>query len=233
MKSVLVVDDEATQRELLEAVLARYGYRAVTAASGGEAVHLACEESPDVVLLDVVMPDLDGWQTCRILREITDVPIIMMTGQRRGEEDLVRGLDCGADEYLHKPVGNRELLARIRAVLRRAERDAAPAPGKAPVYDDGYLTVDVAARHVDVDGRRVRLTPREFRLLAVLLENPDRVLTHRQVLETVWGFEYIDSVDYVRIYISHLRQKIEPDSSHPGYILTEPGVGYRFATRHA
>ncbi len=228
MKSVLVVDDESSQRALVEAVLARSGYRAFLAASGGEAVHLACESRPDLILLDVVMPDLDGWQTCRILREITDVPIIMMTGQAYGEEDVVRGLDCGADEYLVKPVSNRELLARIRAALRRT--NGAAAPGRAPVFHDGYLSVDVAARHIIVDGERVRLTPREFRLLAVLLENADRVLSHRHLLETVWGFEYLDAVDYVRIYISHLRQKIEPDSARPRYILTEPGVGYRFAT---
>jgi two-component system KDP operon response regulator KdpE len=233
VKSVLVVDDEPAQRALIETVLTRSGYRAVLAGSGGEAVHLACEYPPDLVLLDVVMPDLDGWQTCRILREITDVPIIMMTGQRHGEEDIVRGLDCGADEYLLKPVSNRELLARIRAALRRTDLAGTAAPGKAPVFHDGYLSVDVAARRVDVDGRRVRLTPREFRLLTVLLENADRVLSHRHLLETVWGFEYIDAVDYVRIYISHLRQKIEPDSARPRYILTEPGVGYRFAAGRA
>ena len=231
MKSVLVVDDELGQRRLLEVVLTRSGYRALTAASGGEAVSITCAESPDVILLDIVMPDIDGWQTCRILRELTDAPIIMMTGQRHGEEDIVRGLDCGADEYLLKPVSNRELLARIRAVLRRTGPAAAPVAGHNQVFTDGYLAVDVGARQVEVDGRRIRLTPREFRLLAVLLENADRVLTHRQVLESVWGFEYIDSVDYVRIYISHLRQKIEPDTSRPRYLLTEPGVGYRFATR--
>jgi two-component system KDP operon response regulator KdpE len=232
VKTVLVVDDEPGQRQVLETVLARHGYRALAANSGGGAVQLACEQPPDIVLLDVVMPELDGWQTCRILRQITDAPIIMMTGQRHGEADIVRGLDCGADDYLLKPVGHYELLARIRAVLRRAEPSGV-AVARNTVYDDGYLAVDLDARRVDVAGRRVRLTPREFRLLSVLLQNADRVLSHRQMLEAVWGFEYLDAVDYVRIYVSHVRQKIEPAPSRPRYVITEPGIGYRFAGQRA
>jgi two-component system KDP operon response regulator KdpE len=232
VKSVLVVDDEPVQRSLAEAVLGRSGYRTMLAATGGEAVHLASQHNPDLVLLDVIMPGLDGWQTCRMLREFTDVPIIMMTGQAMAEEDVVRGLDYGADEYLVKPVSNRELVARVRAALRRTGSNGT-AVVQAPVFHDGYLAIDVSARQVRVDGARVRLTPREFRLLAALLESADRVVTHRQLLETVWGFEYLDAVDYVRIYVSHLRQKIEPDPARPRYILTEPGVGYRFATGRA
>ena len=152
----------------------------------------------------------------------------MLTGRRNTEEDVVRGLDYGADEYLSKPLGNRELLARVRAALRRAERPSSADEKREALFADNYLTVDVAERKVVVNGERLKLTPREFRLLALLVENADRILSHQQVLENVWGWEYIDDVDYVRIYISHLRQKIEPDPSQPKYILTEPGVGYYF-----
>jgi two-component system KDP operon response regulator KdpE len=226
-KKILVVDDEAAQLRLSEQVLASRGYEVIKAGSGQEAVRLFYERGPDLVLLDVMMPEIDGWQTCRLLREVSDLPIIMLTGKRTAEDDVVRGLECGADEYLVKPVGNRELLARVRAALRRAELPSGPNRKKA-LFSDDYLSVDVAGRIVTVGGRRLKLTPREFRLLVLLVENRDRVLSHQQLLENVWGWEYIDDVDYVRIYISHLRQKIEPEPSRPRYILTEPGVGYSF-----
>jgi two-component system KDP operon response regulator KdpE len=140
----------------------------------------------------------------------------------------VRVLECGADEYLCKPVGNRELLARVKAVLRRAENPSYKHERKRVLFTNDYLTIDVAERKVTVKGERLKLTPREFRLLALLVENAGRILSHQQVLENVWGWEYINDVDYVRIYVSHLRQKIEPDPSQPRYILTEPGVGYYF-----
>jgi two-component system KDP operon response regulator KdpE len=152
----------------------------------------------------------------------------MLTGRETSEEDVVRGLDYGADEYLIKPVGNRELVARVRAVLRRAAPSSASDMQKQVTYCDEHLTADLYERKVTVNGRRVKLTPTEFRLFAVLLENAGHVLTHRQLLEKVWGWEYTDDLDYVRIYVWHLRQKIEPDSSQPRYIMTEPGVGYRF-----
>jgi two-component system KDP operon response regulator KdpE len=198
------------------------------ASSGQEALRMIFEHKPDLVLLDVVMPGIDGWQTCSRIREVTDIPIIMLTGRRSAEEDIVRGLDYGADEYLHKPLGNRELVARVRAVLRRAERPSSLKVKNGTLFTDNYLTVDVSERKIMVNGERLKLTPREFRLLVLLVENADRILSHQQVLENVWGWEYIDDVDYVRIYISHLRQKIEPDPSQPKYILTEPGVGYYF-----
>jgi two-component system KDP operon response regulator KdpE len=198
------------------------------ASSGQEALRIIFEQKPDLVLLDVVMPGIDGWQTCSRIREVTDIPIIMLTGQRNSEDDVVRGLDYGADEYLSKPLGNRELVARVRAALRRAERPSYLDEKKKTLFNDSYLTVDVVERKVIVNGERIKLTPREFRLLALLVENSGHILSHQQVLEDVWGWEYIDDVDYVRIYISHLRQKIELDSSQPKYILTEPGVGYYF-----
>jgi two-component system KDP operon response regulator KdpE len=226
-KKILVVDDEVAQLRLMEQVLVSKGYDVIKAGSGQEAVRFFYERKPDLVLLDVVMPEIDGWQTCRLFREVSDVPVIMLTGKRRSEDDIVRGLECGADEYVVKPVGNRELLARVRAALRRAESNSGNDQKKV-LFSNDYLTVDVAGRKVTVNGQKLKLTPREFRLLTLLVENPDSVLSHQQMLEKVWGWEYIDDVDYVRIYISHLRQKIEPEPSRPRYILTEPGVGYYF-----
>ncbi len=198
------------------------------ASNGQEALRLLFDQRPDLVLLDVVMPRMDGWQTLDRIRDVSDKPIIMLTGKRRTEEDIVRGLDYGADDYLLKPVGNRELVARVRAALRRAELPPSADAKREITYSDGFLTVDVAERKVIVNGERVKLTPREFRLFALLVENGGRILTHKQILDKVWGWEYIDDLDYVRIYISHLRQKIEPDSVLPRYIITEPGVGYYF-----
>jgi two-component system KDP operon response regulator KdpE len=226
-KKILVVDDEAAQLRLTEQVLVGKGYEVIKAGSAQEAMRLVYERKPDLVLLDVMMPEIDGWQTCRLVREVSDVPVIMLTGKRCSEDDIVRGLECGADEYLVKPVGNRELSARVRAALRRAESTSV-SDRKKVLFSDDYLSVDVVGRKVTANGQKLKLTPREFRLLALLVENPDRVLSHQQVLEKVWGWEYIDDVDYVRIYISHLRQKIEPEPSRPRYILTETGVGYYF-----
>ena len=172
------------------------------------------------------MPGMDGWETCKRIRELSDVPVVMLTGKQKSEEDIVLGLECGADDYLLKPIGNKELVARVRAVLRRAEM--APPAEKKLTYSDDYLSIDVPERKVMVKGERIKLTPIEFSLLALLLENAGRILTHRQLLEKVWGWEYIDDVDYVRIYISHLRQKIEPTPNQPRYIMTESGVGYFF-----
>ena len=227
-KKILVVDDEPTQLRLAEQVLKSDGYQVILANSGQESLRMIVDQKPDLVILDVMMPGIDGWQTCSCVRELTDIPIIMLTGKHTDEDDIVRGLECGADEYLAKPVGNRELLARVRSALRRAEQPSYLEKKEKTVYSDDYLIVDVEERKVEVKGERLKLTPREFRLLALLIENADRVLSHQQVLENVWGWEYIDDVDYVCIYISHLRQKIEPDTSQPKYILTEPGVGYSF-----
>jgi len=229
-KKILVVDDEAAQLRLADQVLTSNGYEVLKASSGQEAVRIVYERKPDIVLLDVMMPEIDGWQTCRLIREVSDMPIIMFTGKRNSEDDIVRGLECGADEYLSKPLGNRELLARVKAVLRRAEKPSSKNERKKVIFTNDYLTIDVAERKVIVNGERLKLTPREFRLLALLVENAGRILSHQQVLESVWGWEYIDDVDYVRIYVSHLRQKIEPDPSQPRYILTEPGVGYYFCS---
>ena len=227
-KKVLIIDDDATFRNLVEQVLAQKGYQVLNAGSGREGLRLMFDQRPDLVLLDVVMPGIDGWQVCTRIREISDVPIIMITGRHKSEEDIVRGLDYGADDYLTKPVRSKELVARVQAILRRAELPYLQDIRQGIIYSDDFLTVDITERKVTVNGKRVKLTPREFRLFTLLVENAGRILTHKQLLEKVWGWEYTDDVDYVRIYISHLRQKIEPDPSLPKYIITESGVGYYF-----
>jgi two-component system KDP operon response regulator KdpE len=226
-KKILVIDDDPAFVRLVEQVLTQGGYEVLTAGSGREGLRLLFLHRPDMVLLDVVMPEMDGWQTCSRIRDISDIPIIMLTAHKKTEEDIVRGLDFGADTYIIKPVGGRELVGRVRAIMRRAELPSQEV-GSGITYSDGYLTVDIAQRKVLVNGELVRLTPIEFRLLALLLQNAGRILTHRQLLEKVWGWEYIDDLDYVRIYIWHLRQKIEPDQAQPKYIITELGVGYSF-----
>lgn len=228
VKKILVVDDDVALVRLFDQILTGKGYEVLKASNGQEALRLFFAHKPDLVLLDIVMPEMDGWQTCSRIRDLSDVPIIMLTGQQKGEDDVVRGLDYGADDYLLKPVGGKELLARVRAILRRAELPPALDVEKRVTYSDDYLAVDVAERKVMVNGKRVKLTPIEFRLLALLVENAGRILTHQQLLEKVWGWEYADDLDYVRIYISHLRRKIEPEPAKPRYIMTEPGVGYYF-----
>jgi len=229
-KKILIVDDDPAMVRLISQVLTRKGYEVLESNNGQEALRILYSCKPDLVLLDVVMPTMDGWQTCGRIRDISaTIPIIMLTGRRKTEDDVARGLDYGADDYLIKPVGNKELVARVQAMLRRAEMPSAMEDqGKDSTFSNGYLTTDVVQRKVMVDGKRVKLTPIEFRLLALLLQNTGRILTHQQLLEKVWGWEYVDDLDYVRIYISHLRRKIEPNPSLPKYIITEPGVGYYF-----
>jgi len=227
-KKVLVVDDEPAFLSLVEQVLTRKGYEVFTAFDGQEALRLLFAHKPDLVILDVMMPKMDGWRTCSRIREISDVPLIMLTGKKKSKADIVRGLDYGADDYLIKPLESRELVARVQAILRRAELPPSPETNREITYSDAVLTVNIAERKVIVNGERVRLTPTEFKLFALLVENAGRILTHKQLLEKVWGWEYIDDIDHVRIYIWHLRQKIEPDPTQPRYIMTEPGVGYYF-----
>jgi len=227
-KKVMVIDDDNIFLRLVDKVLSKNGFEVLKADRGQESLRLLFAEKPDIVLLDVAMPGMDGWQTCQRIRDISDVPIIMLTGKKKAEEDIVRGLDYGADDYIFKPVGNRELVARVRATLRRLELPSPVEAQREVIYADDFLTVNITERKVLVKGERMKLTPREFRLFALLMENAGRILTHKELLEKVWGWEYTDDLDYVRIYISHLRQKIEPDSALPRYIITEPGVGYYF-----
>lgn len=226
-KRVLVVDDETYMTDMIGRALVGYGYEVHTANNGQEALRVLYAQKPDLVVLDVVMPVMDGWETCSRIREMSDVPIIMLTGNKTTEEDVERGIDLGADDYLIKPVGNKELAAKIRAVLRRAEAPA-PADAAEASYRDDNLMIDLADRKVVARGERVKLTPTEFRLLSLLVEAGGRVVTHEHLLSEVWGLECIDNIDYVHIYISHLRRKIEPDPRQPRYIITESRVGYYF-----
>ncbi|MFC2033625.1 response regulator transcription factor [Chloroflexota bacterium] len=227
-KKVLVVDDDPALIRLFNQILTQNGYVVVPAGSGEEALRIMFEEKPGLVLLDVVMPGMDGWETCSRIRDFSDVPVIMLTGKKSAEDDIVRGLEYGADEYLLKPVGNKELMARVRATLRRAELPPYLETRKKAPFNDEYITIDINERKILINGEKVKLTPREFKLLGILVDNAGSIMTHRQILEKVWGWEYIDDVDYVRIYISHLRQKIEPEPNQPRYIFTESGVGYYF-----
>jgi two-component system KDP operon response regulator KdpE len=227
-KKILVIDDDPSLVALLYHSLTEEGYEVYKAYDGQEGLRQIYSQQPDLIILDIIMPKLDGWQVCRRTREMSDIPIIILT-TRGKEKDIVRGLDYGADDYLPKPFSVVELLARVRAALRRA---ALPPPTEEPAaYSDDYLIVNLAERRVTVEGEPVKLTPTEFRLLAQLVENAGRALTYSQLLEKVWGWEYKDDIDYVRIYIWHLRQRIEKDPSQPQYILTEYGIGYRFKRR--
>ena len=224
-KHILVVDDEPRMTRFVRMNLELEGYQISTAANGVEALAKAREELPDLVLLDVMMPEMDGYEVLERLRQVSSVPVIMLTVKAE-EEDKVRGLELGADDYVTKPFSPRELASRVRAALRRAEM---PSPGKktALVVDDD-LTVDLQRREVLVRGERVKLRPTEYRLLYHLVNNAGWVMTHETLLSKVWGYEYRDDTQLLRLYITYLRQKIEPAPANPKYIFNERGVGYRF-----
>ena len=223
-ETILIIDDDAALAKIVQINLEREGYRTVVASSGMEGVQKAYSNQPNLVILDIMMPGMDGWITCRRLREISDVPIVMLTA-RGMEADVVKGLELGADDYIVKPFGTKVLLARIHALLRRTDASATKKP---PIYSDGELTVDFVKRLVTVRSERVDLTPTEFKLLSNFVQNEGRVLPHSYLLTQVWGPEYVDEVNYLKLYVRYLRQKIEKDPSNPDYILTEWGVGYRF-----
>ena len=222
---ILIVDDDPDSIELVENGLQIEGYQTITATDGQEAMQVFFSGQPDLLVLDITMPKLNGYEVCRRVREISDVPIIMLTALGR-EEDIVKGLDLGADDYLTKPFRVGELLARIRANLRRVQTDSVPI--ETMTYSDDYLSIDLDARRVTVNGEVVKLTPTEYKLLAMLVKNKGRLLEFRQLLEGVWGFEYIDDIDYLRVYVWYLRRKLEPTPQNPIYILNELNVGYRF-----
>jgi two-component system KDP operon response regulator KdpE len=221
---VLVVDDEPAIRRFLRVSLSAHGYAVFEADSGQAALSAVVANRPDLIILDLGLPDLDGTEVTRLLREWTRTPIIILS-VRGQEADKIAALDAGADDYLTKPFGAGELLARMRVALRRVGQS-----GVQPVFTSGDLTVDLVRRVVLVSGREVQLTPTEYDLLRVLVTDAGKVLTHRQLLRQVWGMGYEQEVHMLRVNISNLRRKIEPDPARPRYILTEPGVGYRLRT---
>lgn len=220
--TILVVDDEPQIRRVLRSTLSSQGYVITDAKTGEEAVESVRKNKPDLVLLDVNMPGIGGIEACREIRRSSDAPIIMLT-VRNAERDKVLALDAGADDYVVKPFGIEELLARIRAALRRY------APGDAlPPYVSKELTLDFESRQLTVRGREVHLTPKEFDVLKHLIANQGKPLTHRRILQSVWGPDYGEETENLRVVINQLRKKIEIDPAHPKYIRTEPWVGYRF-----
>lgn len=222
---VLVVDDEPRMIRFIRMNLELEGHEVIEAANGLQALSRVRDQLPDLVVLDIMMPELDGFETLAALREFSSVPVIMLTA-RGEEEDRVRGLELGADDYVPKPFSPRELASRIKAVLRRVE---APTSGTRDVVKvDERLEMDFGRREVRVAGELVRLRPTEYRLLYHLVQNAGWVVPHDQLLAKVWGYEYRDETHYLRLYINYLRQKLEKDPANPIYILTERGVGYRF-----
>ncbi len=224
-RRILVVDDEPRMIRFIRLNLEHDGFDVSEAADGARALAQLRDRLPDLILLDVMMPEIDGFETLRLLREISTVPVIMLTA-RGDEDDRVRGLELGADDYITKPFSPRELVSRVRAVLRRTEAPA-PAPHE-PIQVDDRLTLDFDRRQVWVDGQQVSLRPTEYRLLYHLVQNAGWVVPHDQLLAKVWGYEYRDETHYLRLYINYLRKKLEADPARPQYILTERGVGYRF-----
>ncbi|HEU4389046.1 MAG TPA: response regulator transcription factor [Blastocatellia bacterium] len=222
--TVLIVDDEPQILRVMRASLPPRGYEVRTAQTGDQAIDEVRKDPPDVIILDLMMPKLPGLETCRLIREFSDVPIIVLSAKGL-ESDKVAALDLGADDYVTKPFGLDELLARIRAVLRRA----ASAGSADPVIQVGEIRLDSDTRRVTVGPAEVRLTPKEFDVLKYLMSNAGKVVTHRALLQAVWGSESSEQTEYLRVFVNQLRRKIEPDPHHPRYIVTEPWVGYRFA----
>ncbi|MCW5877759.1 MAG: response regulator transcription factor [Anaerolineales bacterium] len=222
-KRILVVDDEERIVRFIRLNLEQDGFQVVEANTGRQALDKLRQSLPDLMLLDVMLPDLDGFEVLRMVRENHDVPIIMLTAKTE-EDDRVRGLELGADDYVTKPFSPRELVSRVRAVLRRTEGREA----QGVIQVDQRLKIDFDRREVWLEGKLVKLRPTEYRLLYHLVQNAGWVVTHDQILAKVWGYEYRDEPHYVRLYVNYLREKLEEDPANPKYILTERGVGYRF-----
>ncbi len=222
---ILVVDDDALLRRSLKYRLEREGYSVITAEQGGEALSFARRDRPDLILLDIGLPDRDGLDVARTLQREMDVPIILLTG-RRQEMDIVVGLEIGADDYITKPFGMRELLARMRTVLRRTMRTATPA--ESDLLTSGEVSLDVKAHEVRVHGQRVELPPKEFELLRLLIANAGSVLTTEYLLDAIWGEEFAGAAQVLYVHIGWLREAIEPDPRRPRHILTVRGIGYKF-----
>ncbi|GIK65343.1 MAG: DNA-binding response regulator [Chloroflexi bacterium] len=226
-EKILVIDDEETTVQLISILLERRGYEVIKAYRAEDGLRKAYRNHPDLVLLDIMMPNMDGWEVCRRLRELSDVPIIFLTA-RSEIKDVVKGLEMGADDYIVKPYDNDELVARVKAHLRRTPT---PTVSEELVFDGGNFRINFLNREVKVNDKLVHLTPKEFKLLGVLVRNAGRVISRTDLVKEAWGPEYADATDSLKLYIHYLRQKIEPDAMNPIYILTSRGVGYRFANR--
>jgi len=222
---VLVVDDEERMARFIRLNLEHDGFQVIEAYRGMQAIEKLRDSMPDLIILDIMMPDIDGFEVLKMVREISTVPIIMLTAKGE-EEDRVKGLELGADDYITKPFSPRELVGRVKAVLRRTESTGISSQDVIDV--DERLKIDLGRREVWVDKKLIKLRPTEYRLLYHLIQNAGWVLTYDQILSRVWGYEYRDEPHYVRLYINYLRQKLEQDPANPKYILTERGVGYRF-----
>ena len=218
---ILIVDDEPAIRKFLRTVLTAHAYDVAEAENGAQAISLVASFRPDVIVLDLGLPDMDGVQVTSAVRTWSQVPILILS-VRGSEADKIAALDAGADDYLTKPFGSGELLARLRSALRRAAHTATE-----PIFVDGALTVDLNKRRVTMQDQEIALTPTEYDLLKTLVLQADKVLTHQQLLRAVWGMGYENELHMLRVNISNLRRKLEPDPTRPQYIITEPGVGYR------
>jgi two-component system KDP operon response regulator KdpE len=232
MKSahILVVDDEPKLVRLLNEVLSAIGYTVATAAAGKEAIEKAALEQPDLILLDIVLADeIDGYQVAQEVRKFSDIPIIMLTAKAR-ESDLVKGFECGVDDYLTKPFSSKEMLLRVRAVLKRSKSEISSP--QSSIIDCGRLSIDVVRRKVYSGKDEISLTKTEYDLLLYMAKNCNKVITHEQLLTTIWGPEYLNDVDYLRAYIRYLRRKLEKDPSNPEMIITHQGIGYELVCPH-
>jgi two-component system KDP operon response regulator KdpE len=222
---ILVIDDEKQIRRMLKAALDGYGYDIAEAASGREGLNQAAIFHPDLIILDLGLPDLDGTEVIQRLREWTQTPIIILS-VREQESDKIKALDAGADDYITKPFSMGELLARLRVALRHAAKT-----DDEPILSFGELVVDLAHRNVTIKGEEVRLTPIEYEILKYLALQAGRVVTHKQLLRAIWGPNYQEQTQYLRVYVGQIRRKIEIDPSQPEHIITEPGIGYRLVTK--
>ncbi len=225
-KKILVIDDDVFVRDIVAAAMIREGAEVFTAQNGQDGLRQFYATQPDLVLLDVMMPHIAGWEVGRQIRQLSDVPIIMLTSLGK-EEDIVRGLDQGAVDYVTKPFSAKVLTSRVRAALRQTNSKPEAEKEDALAYDDGYLRVDLDKHLVTIKNKPLKLTKTEYRLLTYFCQNAGLALSFEQILENVWGWDYQDSSQYVHVYVSRLRQKIEPDAKNPHYLLTEYGTGYR------
>lgn len=221
---VLLIDDDADLLRVLQAGIELQGYEVILAYDGSEGLQLLVEQQPDLVILDVAMPGITGWEVCRRLRQISDVPLIFLTG-KSGDGDVINGLNCGADDYICKPFSLAELYARIEVVLRRS----GIGHGEYTLFDDGILHIDLREGVVALNGRRIALSPYEYRLLALLVRRRGVVVSHRELLREVWGAGYENETCYLTLYVHYLRLKLEPEPAHPVYIRTRQREGYLFA----